>query len=307
MLWICTRNAGRGTIAALVACVVLGCSPAEKSDTVVAGPPSNDAVPARVPSNANDPARTHAGRDREPPDAEIAAKRRPPGARPAVVTSVTDGDTIRVRSDGADERVRFLAIDAPETRGGCGASEATAAVRTAAAPGDTVWLEPDVEQRDRNGRLLRYVWLADGTLLNERLVHDGLVNAKLYLPNDRYWERLQTAERHAIARDRGIWAQCAPLPDDDGDGEGDGDDRSAGRTDRTASGAIPADTAGGADDTAAARDVGPCDANYSGCVPPYPPDVDCSRVDGPVAVIGADPHHLDGNGDGQGCEGPPAR
>ncbi|MDP2711046.1 MAG: hypothetical protein Q8O56_07485 [Solirubrobacteraceae bacterium] len=45
-----------------------------------------------------------------------------------------------------------------------------------------------------------------------------------------------------------------------------------------------------------------CDPNYSGCVPPYPPDVNCSDVSGPVQVLGSDPHGLDGDGDGIGCE-----
>lgn len=45
-----------------------------------------------------------------------------------------------------------------------------------------------------------------------------------------------------------------------------------------------------------------CDPNYSGCVPPYPPDVDCAEVGGPVSVYGADPHGLDADGDGVGCE-----
>jgi hypothetical protein len=48
-----------------------------------------------------------------------------------------------------------------------------------------------------------------------------------------------------------------------------------------------------------------CDPNYRGCVPVYPPDVDCDRVNGPVKVLGDDPHNLDGNHDGQACEGPP--
>lgn len=45
-----------------------------------------------------------------------------------------------------------------------------------------------------------------------------------------------------------------------------------------------------------------CDPNYSGCVPEYPPDVDCPDVVGPVSVYGADPHGLDADGDGSGCE-----
>lgn len=45
-----------------------------------------------------------------------------------------------------------------------------------------------------------------------------------------------------------------------------------------------------------------CDPNYSGCVPPYPPDVDCAEVGGTVASYGSDPHGLDADGDGAGCE-----
>lgn len=46
-----------------------------------------------------------------------------------------------------------------------------------------------------------------------------------------------------------------------------------------------------------------CDPNYGGgCVPPYPPDVNCPEVAGPVSVIGADVHGLDGDGDGVACE-----
>ncbi|HWO16685.1 MAG TPA: hypothetical protein VNM89_08240 [Solirubrobacterales bacterium] len=45
-----------------------------------------------------------------------------------------------------------------------------------------------------------------------------------------------------------------------------------------------------------------CDPNYSGCVPAYPPDVDCADVGGSVSVYGSDPHGLDADGDGVGCE-----
>ena len=53
--------------------------------------------------------------------------------------------------------------------------------------------------------------------------------------------------------------------------------------------------------------TGKCDPNYSGgCVPLNPPDVDCADVRAlgiaPVRVVGTDPHRLDGDGDGQGCE-----
>ena len=55
-------------------------------------------------------------------------------------------------------------------------------------------------------------------------------------------------------------------------------------------------------------ETGGCDSNYTGgCVPPYPPDLDCRDVKAlgiatPVRVVGADPHRLDGDGDRLGCE-----
>jgi hypothetical protein len=45
-----------------------------------------------------------------------------------------------------------------------------------------------------------------------------------------------------------------------------------------------------------------CDPNYSGCVPAYPPDVDCAEVGESVSSYGTDPHGLDADGDGIGCE-----
>lgn len=45
-----------------------------------------------------------------------------------------------------------------------------------------------------------------------------------------------------------------------------------------------------------------CAPGYSPCVPPPPPDLDCSDLNGPIRVTGSDPHHLDGDGDGWGCE-----
>ncbi len=47
---------------------------------------------------------------------------------------------------------------------------------------------------------------------------------------------------------------------------------------------------------------GGCDPNYSGCVPDVDYDLDCADIDGPVQVLGADPHGLDREGDGSACE-----
>ena len=51
-----------------------------------------------------------------------------------------------------------------------------------------------------------------------------------------------------------------------------------------------------------AESSGDCEPGYDPCVPPHPPDVDCPDLPGPVAVTGSDPHGLDADGDGEGCE-----
>lgn len=81
-----------------------------------------------------------------------------------VVVTVVDGDTVRVRpaGGGAEQRVRLIGIDAPET-GSCEAQAATEALQGLVL-GRAVTLVPggDGEDLDRHGRALRYVDTGDG-------------------------------------------------------------------------------------------------------------------------------------------------
>ena len=129
----------------------------------------------------------------------------------AEVYDVTDGDTVRVRIGGREERVRYIGIDAPELRPGSGppqpfAAEATRA-NTQLVLGARICLEKDVSETDRFGRLLRYAWLEDGRLVNEILVAAGLAEAVRYRPDIRHHASiLEPAQVEAEAADRGIWA-----------------------------------------------------------------------------------------------------
>lgn len=87
-------------------------------------------------------------------------------AAPAGVTelatfrSVVDGDTVKTSAG----TVRLIGIDTPE-RGECGHDEAAAELGRRVARGDAISLELPSGQndRDRHGRLLRYVITTDGT------------------------------------------------------------------------------------------------------------------------------------------------
>ena len=69
-----------------------------------------------------------------------------------------------------------------------------------------------VEERDRYGRALAYVWLDDGRMLNGLLVERGYALALTIPPNVDYAERFVAAARRARRRELGLWAPgaCAP-------------------------------------------------------------------------------------------------
>ncbi|MDF2461663.1 MAG: nuclease (SNase domain protein) [Candidatus Saccharibacteria bacterium] len=129
------------------------------------------------------------------------------------VTQVIDGDTIEVKLDGRLERVRLLGIDTPETHDPrkpvqC-FGEAAAAHATALLKNQNVRLEPDPlnSDRDKYLRLLRYVYLPDGTLVNAALIRDGYAFAYTVFPLTRL-EEFRALEAEARTAGRGLWGGC---------------------------------------------------------------------------------------------------
>lgn len=193
-----------------------------------------------------------------------------------VVTRVVDGDTV----DTDVGRVRLIGIDTPETvhpeRGvECFGREASAFAARLMPPGTAVILRYDAERQDRYRRLLAYVYRADdGLFVNAELVEQGYAQVSTVPPNVAHADELVMLAREARDAGRGLWSACSD----------DGPESSAGSSVSPVPGAQ-------------------CDANYEGaCVPPYPPDVNCADVGTPVRVVGGDPHRLDGDGDGTGCD-----
>lgn len=126
------------------------------------------------------------------------------GRTPVEVVSILDGDTIDVSLGGQTYRLRYIGLDAPERDEPWG-SEATAA-NVQLVAGQTVYLETDVSETDRYDRLLRYVYLADGTFVNAELVRLGWATAKAYPPDTKHQGLLAAREQEARQAQRGIWA-----------------------------------------------------------------------------------------------------
>ena len=137
----------------------------------------------------------------------------------ATVVRVTDGDTIVVAYGGKEYKVRYIGMDSPETVDPSSpvqwmGPQATAA-NAALVAGKTVFLEKDTSEVDRFDRLLRYVWLTDGTawtLVNLELVRQGVASAKSYPPDIRYDAFYVVAEGEAHRSAIGLWGPTPPPP-----------------------------------------------------------------------------------------------
>jgi micrococcal nuclease len=142
----------------------------------------------------------------------------------ARVARIVDGDTVVVGVNGREEKVRLIGIDAPECRPNPKAEKdslrtgddlrtinemgqkATRYVKSILRPGDHAQIEMDVGEGDRYGRLLGYVWLQDGRMLNEEMVKGGYASLMTYPPNVKYRDRFEKAYREAREARRGLWS-----------------------------------------------------------------------------------------------------
>jgi endonuclease YncB( thermonuclease family) len=129
------------------------------------------------------------------------------------VKNFVDGDTIDVDMNGRSETVRFIGVDTPETHKPntpvqCYGPEASSftkmligsnSVRLQADPLDT--------NRDRYGRLLRYVYLPDGTLVESKLISEGYGFAYTQFPFQKK-DQFVSLEQTAKQAGKGLWSAC---------------------------------------------------------------------------------------------------
>lgn len=139
----------------------------------------------------------------------------------ATVLKIVDGDTLKVLHQGHKQSIRLIGIDTPESRLKKKAEreamrtgqdvravtavgkQATTYVKTLVKPRDTIRIEFDVQTRDRYGRLLGYVYLPDGKMLNEEIVKAGYASVMTMPPNVKYHDRFLKVYREARENRRG--------------------------------------------------------------------------------------------------------
>ncbi|MCL0081331.1 thermonuclease family protein [Peptococcaceae bacterium] len=122
------------------------------------------------------------------------------------VKRVIDGDTFII---SPDERVRIIGVDTPETVKPNTEPEPYGQEASAFAKemleGKKVRLEFDVQEQDRFGRLLAYVYLEDGTFFNALLLKKGYAQVMTVPPNVRYAEDFLKYQRQARENKKGLW------------------------------------------------------------------------------------------------------
>jgi micrococcal nuclease len=208
----------------------------------------------------------------------------------ATVVRIVDGDTIVVALNGKNLKLRYIGMDTPEDVDPNSPvepmSREAAAANAMLVQGKEVVLERDVSEIDRYGRLLRYVWLHDGstwTMVNLELVRMGFASAATYPPDVKYVDLFTSTEEGARSSFVGLWG-AAPTPI---------------ATPEPTARATPKPT------PKPTKKPSSCHPSYTPCLP-IVGDLNCPDVramgKAPVKVIGPDDYNLDRDGDGIGCE-----
>ncbi len=130
-----------------------------------------------------------------------------------VVTNVVDGDTIDVSINNQTKRVRLIGVDTPETKDPrkpiqCFGAEASAfTTKTLLNTSVTLISDSTQDDVDKYDRLLRYVFLADGTNFNEMLVKEGYAREYTYQTPYQYQKTFQIDQTEAKEQFKGLWSK----------------------------------------------------------------------------------------------------
>lgn len=128
------------------------------------------------------------------------------------IMSVSDGDTVKASVNGKTETLRLIGVDTPETVDPrktvqCFGHEASDFTKKSLL-GKSVHIHADSTQADRDkyGRLLRYVFLEDGTNFNLQLIQAGYAFEYTYKVPYQYQKEFKAAQASASTQKKGLWS-----------------------------------------------------------------------------------------------------
>jgi len=126
------------------------------------------------------------------------------------IVRVVDGDTFVISYKGKNEKVRLIGVDTPESvhpdeEKNTEFGDVVSNYSKEMLKGKHVELEFDVEQRDRYGRLLAYVYI-DGQMYNKLLLQKGYAKLATYPPNVKYVDDFTVLQKQARENKLGLWS-----------------------------------------------------------------------------------------------------
>ncbi len=133
----------------------------------------------------------------------------PEGVIQATLVRVVDGDTIEVTIGGQQLTVRYVGVDTPE-RGEPGYKAAAAANLGFLGDGN-IWLLPDHTDRDRYGRLLRFIYTAEGVFVNREMILQGWAQPLEFKPDITRAEEFRRLALDAAQNKQGFWSGTSPV------------------------------------------------------------------------------------------------
>ncbi|SDD58555.1 thermonuclease family protein [Peptococcus niger] len=140
----------------------------------------------------------------------------------AKIVRVVDGDTLLVEIKGEEYKVRLIGVDTPEVYGKAEfyGREASDYVKSLLQKGQEVYLQRDVSDTDRYGRLLRYVWLekpivdtlsradVEAGMLNGILVSKGYAAPATFPPDVKYEDIFAALGEKPREEGIGLWKKA---------------------------------------------------------------------------------------------------
>ncbi len=136
------------------------------------------------------------------------------GAGLSEVMHVIDGDTAEIKIGDKVESVRFLGINTPEVanpykKEECYGPEASRRTKELIKAGESVYLIPDTfgPDRDKYGRLLRYIFLSSGLFVNAELIREGYAFNYIYDPFE-FMQQFDYYEKEARTKKLGLWSSA---------------------------------------------------------------------------------------------------
>ncbi|MHC8949248.1 thermonuclease family protein [Sphingobacterium hungaricum] len=127
------------------------------------------------------------------------------------VTKISDGDTFWcVNHKNEKVKIRFIGIDSPESRNAFKKKKQPFGKEASAFTSNLIMdkfvkLTFDIDSLDPFGRTLAYVYLQDGTFVNEEIIRNGFATIMTVAPNVKFENKFIKAQRYARERKLGMW------------------------------------------------------------------------------------------------------